>query len=70
MLLLLKVVVISFFLGIAACTLELKGLGCAVDYTESKGEVHARIGVLSSGFFGVGYFMFGINLIGFLMFSK
>jgi hypothetical protein len=60
----------GIFLGIAAFILGMKGLKFAQKHPESKGKTHAWIGILGGGFFGFGYLILTIILIGFLIFSK
>jgi GYF domain 2 len=44
---------LGFFLGVAAFILGLQGLGLARKHPETKGKVHAWIGVLCGGIFGL-----------------
>ncbi len=60
----------GIFLGIAALILGLKGLRFSKEYPESKGRIHAWVGILAGGFFGFGYLILTIILIGFSIFGK
>jgi hypothetical protein len=61
---------LGIFLGITAFLLGLKGLRFATEHPEAKGKFHAWIGVLGGGFFGFGYFIISIILIGSSVFNK
>ena len=50
-------------LGITALILGLKGLNYAKEHPEAKGQVHAWIGIIVGGFFGLVYTLLIIILI-------
>jgi hypothetical protein len=46
---------LGLFLGVAAFILGIKGLKVSKEHPESKGRVHAWVGILVGGFFGLLY---------------
>ena len=46
---------VGLFLGIAAVVLGIMGLRCARQHPEAKGRVHAWVGIVVGGFFGLVY---------------
>ncbi|MDB6122590.1 MAG: hypothetical protein JWQ71_1583 [Pedosphaera sp.] len=54
---------IGLFLGVAAFILGIRGLGFAKRNPGSKGRVHAWIGIIVGGFFGILYLIFGVLLV-------
>lgn len=52
----------GIFFGIAAFILGLKGLQFAKKYPESKGKVHAWIGIIAGGLFGTAYLIIALIL--------
>jgi hypothetical protein len=54
---------IGLFLGIAAFILGIRGLGFARTHPGSKGRVHAWIGIVAGGFFGLVYLILSVLLV-------
>ena len=54
---------VGAILGIAAFLLGLKGLRYARQHPEAKGKVHAWIGIVAGGIFGLGYSVLVIAVI-------
>lgn len=52
-----------FAIGIAALILGIKGLKYAKANPEAKGKVHAWIGIIAGGFFGVVYLLLNILMV-------
>jgi len=60
---------LGIFLGIPAFILGLKGLQVAKEHPEAKGKTHAWIGILVGGFFGFGYLISTLIIIGLAVFQ-
>ena len=54
---------VGIFLGIAALILGIKGLRFAKQHPETKGKVHAWVGILLGGFFSLIYLILAIFFI-------
>ena len=52
-----------FIIGVAAFVLGIKGLKYAKAHPEVKGQVHAWIGIVAGGFFGLGYLILNLFLL-------
>jgi uncharacterized membrane protein YvbJ len=61
---------IGIILGIAAFILGLKGLSFAKKHPEVKGKVHAWIGIIVGGFFGILYLILTISMLSIGLFHK
>ncbi len=61
---------LGIFLGITAFILGLKGLRFTKKHPESKGKIHAWIGILAGGFFGFGYLITILISIGLAVFNQ
>lgn len=57
-------------LGAAALLTGIKGLRIAEDNPEARGKIHAWVGILVGGFFGLGYLILTIFLIGLAVMSS
>lgn len=57
-------------LGAAALLTGIKGLRIAEDNPEARGKIHAWVGILVGGFFGLGYLVLTIFLIGLAVMSS
>lgn len=55
--------VLGLFLGLAALVLGIMGLRKASRQPEVKGKVHAWIGIIVGGFFGLGYLALTVLII-------
>ena len=55
--------IIGMFLGLAALVLGIVGLRMASRRPEIKGKVHAWIGIIVGGFFGLGYLALTVLMI-------
>ena len=55
--------VIGIFLGLAALVLGITGLQKAARRPEVKGKVHAWVGIIVGGFFGLGYLALAVLFI-------
>lgn len=60
----------GIFFGIAAFVLGLKGLQFAKKHPESKGKVHAWIGIIAGGLFGTAYLIIALILYSILIRSN
>ena len=57
--------VLGIFFGIAALILGIKGVKFAKAHPEAKGAIHAWVGIILGGIFGIGYLLlFGSIVMG------